>query len=150
MSVPLDDDGFLRRECPACKRQFKWLDSQDAGDEAAEVDAAGYYCPYCGLQAAATRWWTKEQLDHAEAIVTEEVIAPELQKLKKKVESASGGVLQVSADISTADSPASDMTEPNDMVRVDFACHPSEPVKIEESWPGGVHCLICGTVAQGS
>lgn len=24
VSVPLDSDGFLRRECPHCRQQFKW------------------------------------------------------------------------------------------------------------------------------
>ena len=22
---PLDSEGFLRRECPSCRREFKWL-----------------------------------------------------------------------------------------------------------------------------
>ncbi len=25
ISMPLDSDGFLRRECPTCEREFKWL-----------------------------------------------------------------------------------------------------------------------------
>ena len=25
ITLPVDKDGFLRRECPSCKRQFKWL-----------------------------------------------------------------------------------------------------------------------------
>jgi hypothetical protein len=29
MSLPLDGDGFLRRECPKCERQFKWLHRED-------------------------------------------------------------------------------------------------------------------------
>jgi hypothetical protein len=29
MSLPLDGDGFLRRECPTCEREFKWLPSPD-------------------------------------------------------------------------------------------------------------------------
>jgi len=30
------------------------------------------------------------------------------------------------------------------MTRVDFACHPSEPLKILDDWHEPVHCLICG------
>jgi hypothetical protein len=145
MSVPLDDDGFLRRECPICEREFKWLNSEGAGIEGEKPDPAGYYCPYCGLQAPLDAWWTREQLEHAQAIVTQEVIAPELEKLKKSLESSSGGFLRVSAEVSTPAPPASEMTEANDMNRVDFPCHPTEPLKVAETWNDPVYCLICGT-----
>lgn len=29
MSLPLDEDRFLRRECPNCERQFKWWHTPD-------------------------------------------------------------------------------------------------------------------------
>jgi hypothetical protein len=29
MSLPLDEDGFLRRECPTCERQFRWWHTPD-------------------------------------------------------------------------------------------------------------------------
>jgi hypothetical protein len=150
MSIPLDDDGFLRRECPNCKREFKWLSSEDANAEAVAPDPAGYYCPYCGLQAPLDAWWTKEQLEHMQAIVTEEMVAPELEKLKKALESSSGGFLKVSAEVSTPDPPASEMTEPDDMVRADFRCHPSEPLKVAETWNEPVYCLICGARMERS
>ena len=35
MSMPLDSDGFLRRECPTCEREFKWLyTSEEEGTSA--------------------------------------------------------------------------------------------------------------------
>ncbi|PRP98521.1 hypothetical protein [Enhygromyxa salina] len=34
--------------------------------------------------------------------------------------------------------------EVNDMARVDFECHPSEPLKIAEHWEDAPCCLICG------
>jgi hypothetical protein len=49
MSLPLDKDGFLRRECPHCERQFKWwptAPSEDAPEEARNTPEA-YFCPYC-------------------------------------------------------------------------------------------------------
>jgi hypothetical protein len=42
---PLDDDGFLRRECPTCDREFKWLPAHDE-TEATPPPAGGYFCPY--------------------------------------------------------------------------------------------------------
>jgi hypothetical protein len=32
MSFPLDSDGFLRRVCPSCEREFKWLPTPE-GEE---------------------------------------------------------------------------------------------------------------------
>jgi hypothetical protein len=30
------------------------------------------------------------------------------------------------------------------MTRVDFECHPTEPVKVLDDWDNPVHCRICG------
>ena len=63
VTMPLDSDGFLRRECPTCERQFKWFGHAE-GDSAAEpVDQ--YFCPLCGAQHGVASWWTREQLDYA-------------------------------------------------------------------------------------
>lgn len=37
MSDPLDSDGFLRRECPTCEREFKWLPSCEGEAEQAKL-----------------------------------------------------------------------------------------------------------------
>src|ERR1039458_3701595 len=72
MSVPLDTEGFLRRECPTCEREFKWLPSQQDSDaedrEATPMPEGGYFCPYCAVQARGDAWFTKAQLDVAQAI----------------------------------------------------------------------------------
>jgi hypothetical protein len=47
VNVPLDSDGFLRRGCPTCEREFKWLPSEESESAA----RGGYYCPYCAVQA---------------------------------------------------------------------------------------------------
>ena len=36
------------------------------------------------------------------------------------------------------------LTEPNDMVRVDYPCHHEEPIKVDEEWDREVACLVCG------
>lgn len=36
VSIPLDDDGFLRRECPTCEQEFKWF-NHDEGDQNAQL-----------------------------------------------------------------------------------------------------------------
>jgi hypothetical protein len=147
VAIPLDDDGFIRRMCPSCDREFKDLASLNEGQQTPEP-SGGYYCPYCGLQAG--EWWTSEQSSHILALLGSEVIEPELRQLERDVERASTGLLRFSVDISVPDPPAGEMTEPNDMRRVDFPCHPDEPVKVLDAWSRPVYCRVCGAIASPS
>jgi hypothetical protein len=146
MSVPLDSDGFLRRECPTCDREFKWLpsgDSEEGGNEdAIEVDPGGYFCPYCGVQAPPGSWSTKAQIEAAKAMTLQHVL-PELENLGRGIGRSGGGLIDIS--LTVPDAPVTPtLTEEDDMLRIDFSCHPSEPLKILESWDRPVRCLLCG------
>src|SRR5437868_464548 len=91
MSVPLDDDGFLRRGCPTCEREFKWLASeQDANEPVADE---GHFCPYCGVQSGVDTWWTEAQIAAIHGKVYEEAVRPELEKFERDVESMGAGGL---------------------------------------------------------
>jgi hypothetical protein len=146
-SIPLDDDGFLRRECPHCEREFKWCpDPEDAAPESSvPMPEDGYACPYCAGRAGADAWWTKPQLEHAEQLAASEILGPELKKLERRPDPRSMISLSVKVDVPGAPEPIAD--DPNDMRRVDFVCHPAEPVKVLEDWTGDVYCLICATPA---
>jgi hypothetical protein len=148
MSIPLDGDGFLRRECPTCERELKWHAAQDDEEETPAPDG-GYYCPYCAVQAAPDAWWTKAQLAAANALLYDEVVEPELKRFQGEIEKLNhpGGLIQLSSEISRGeDTEASDLSETDDMRLVDFACH-EEPVKVLDDWNGPVHCPICGQPA---
>lgn len=151
ISLPLDSDRFLRRECPTCEREFKWLASESE-EEATPVPEAGYFCPYCTIQASADMWWTPAQLELATNIATHQIVKPELEKFSRDIRDSSrrsGGFIKmdVKADLPPEADP---LVEVDDMRRVDFPCHPNEPVKVLETWTGEVHCLICGSrVAAG-
>ncbi len=153
MSVPLDSDGFLRRECPTCEREFKWRPSEDddGEDEALSPDG-GYFCPYCAIQAPTGHWLTKAQVELAHNIVATEVLGPMLKDFNRdlrKIGRRSGGLISVSADYDGPD-PMEPLTEDDDMRRVDFECHPSEPLKVLDDWAGPVHCLVCGVPVQSA
>jgi hypothetical protein len=147
MSLPLDSDGFLRRECPKCRRQFKWhptAGEQSAGGAPVAVEA--YFCPYCYEPADLGAWWTQEQLEHAQQIVVAEGVGPALRRFKRQVESTSrhsGGFLRLEAHLPPLARPEP-LTEPDDMMRVDFPCHPEEPIKVDDAWEQEVACLVCG------
>jgi hypothetical protein len=149
--LPLDSDGFLRRECPTCEREFKWLHSQgeDPSDNDQEHPTGGYFCPYCAVQAPDGSWWTKAQLEFVEAVGVREFVGPELDRLSRSVRdigSSSDGLIEATFEAELPEEPAP-LREEDDMRRVEFACHPSEPVKVLDEWSMSVHCLLCGETA---
>jgi hypothetical protein len=98
MTMPLDSDGFLRRECPTCIREFKWLHTPQEEGNAAPVADGGYFCPYCGVQAEAGTWLTQAQADLAQNLLATKVVGPMLEKLGnsfKSVGRSSGGMFQL-------------------------------------------------------
>jgi len=155
MSLPLDRDGFLRRECPTCEREFKWLPSQEDEEPSAaqgeEPAPESYFCPYCAISAPIDAWLTKAQVAAMHEIVRRELIDPEMDKLEREIEKlnrSSGGLIGIEATLERDEpEPASDLSETDDMRRVDFDCHAAEPVKVLDDWVGAVHCLVCGQPA---
>jgi hypothetical protein len=141
LTLSVDDEGFLRRECPHCQREFKWMH----GDRGEPMPAGGYHCPYCDGRSE-DGWWTRPQLAHIEAKVASQV-GDEIHEELMRLERSSSDFIEISVSRSpgTPIPPVPD--EPNDMRRVDFACHPGEPTKVLESWGEAVHCLICGQTA---
>jgi hypothetical protein len=135
MTLPLDSDGFLRRECPTCEREFKWLPSEESDP----AEPGGYYCPYCAIQAPEDHWLTQAQVELAEQVVASEIVDPMMRDFAKRT--------GASYTSNVSGEPA-ELVEADDMRRVDFACHPREPLKALDDWTELVHCLICGTPAD--
>lgn len=142
VSLPLDSDGFLRRECPTCEQQFKWFNHAEGSADAETVDQ--YFCPLCGVAAGVDSWWTPTQL-----AFMEQSVGPALDDL---VKDAFGGIKSskhfqfmpnknFSFEIPTPDP----LTEPNDMLIVESPCHTNEPVKVPEAAASSLHCLVCGS-----
>ena len=139
MSIPLDSEGFLRRECPTCEREFKWLPTAE-GEESAVLPAdGGYFCPYCGVQPPIDAWLTQAQAELARNTVATEVVGPMLKKFAKNIKAG------IRYDGPEKLDP---LIEVDDMSHVEFACHPSEPLKIYDDWTRPVHCLVCGVLAS--
>jgi hypothetical protein len=138
MSLPLDRDGFLRRECPTCERQLKFVVTDaDGEEESQEVDPAGLFCPYCAIPSPPSAWHTAEQLHYAEIILAREGMGPIFDR-------AEAAGFRVTRNAPEEPTP---LTEDDDMRRVEFACHPGEPIKVLDDWTGAVHCIVCGTPA---
>lgn len=141
MSVPLDSDGFLRRQCPACEQQFKWHAS-GPDDEVEHVDQ--YFCPLCGRAAEINAWWTQEQLEHAQALVVPDALRAVQDALGQSLNRSRSITFKPSGDL--GDVPVPDpLYEPDDMVIVEPPCHPAEPLKVPDDAPNHYYCLVCGS-----
>jgi len=142
MPLALDKDGFLRRECPNCERQFKVLPGESNTNE---ISVSAYSCPYCVENAAADSWWTKEQLEYATKYASAKIVEPKLDKFAKDIKRLNkpAGFVRFDVKHQTQSLPNT-LQEPNDMRKITLPCHPNEPLKIYEGWKGPVACLICG------
>lgn len=151
LSFPLDDDGFFRRACPTCSREFKWFHSED--DDSSDPPME-YFCPYCGVAAEPDEWQTEEQMRYIEEEAIARIARPAVEGLLGSFGSSgrsSGGLFEISLSVEIPERrQAPPVFEPNDMRRIDFACHPEEPVKIDEAWTGAVRCLCCGRGVDAS
>lgn len=168
VSLPLDEDGFLRRECPLCRREFKvrptpdemrtiveesthalLSNEADAVPESPEEAQVGdNWCPYCGQQAKHDSWWTEEQLEYlrvfarnvAARLINEHLLGP----LRRSLGGSAHGPVTVT--FRGADVPEQEAwmaPEPNDMERVSLPCCTRE-LKVDADWDQPVHCFFCG------
>ena len=149
VSFPLDSDGFLRRACPTCSREFKWLSGET---EAETPSPEHWFCPYCGDSAAPDEWFTLEHQEYIKTAMFEEVLGLRLEDLAESIQQAnrsSGGLIEISASVEYPErQQAPPVFEPDDMKQASFDCHPEEPVKVEEAWNRPVHCLTCGRTSD--
>jgi endogenous inhibitor of DNA gyrase (YacG/DUF329 family) len=143
VQLPLDDDGFLRRQCPSCEQQFKWFSS--SGDEGESETHHQFFCPLCGRPSGSESWYTTEQADYMQ-----EISAPEIDRhIQDMVGDAFKGIkgfnFRANSDFTTQTSVPEPLIEVNDMIIVEPPCHPLEPLKIPSAHLSLVRCLICGS-----
>ena len=144
ISIPIDDDGFLRRQCPRCGRVFKWHHGPTPERPDDFVDPPLYYCPYCGSPAGHDEWFTEEQREYMLGRAAGPAMLEVTDALERIARSASGSFLKVSVRSSGEPEPPVPLVEPNDMTAVASPCHPWEPVKVADEWQQPLHCLVCG------
>lgn len=144
VDMPLDGDGFLRRECPHCEQEFKWHSgpTEDAPEDLAPQPV--YWCPLCGQSAPTDQWWTKEQLDYAKQSVAGPAFDFVMDEMRSAMRPTRSGFFKI--EIKPGDRPEvpDPLVEPDDMVMVSPPCHPWEPVKVPEVATPHYYCLLCG------
>lgn len=143
VSLPLDNDGFLRRECPNCEQEFKWF-SHAEGDPDAEP-VSQYFCPLCGVAADLGSWWTPEQLEYAQRIAGPELDRIVQDTVRDAFKGTKGLSFKPNRNFSFGIETPEPLTEADDMIIVEPPCHPNEPLKVPADAANNVHCLVCGT-----
>lgn len=145
VSLPLDNDGFLRRECPHCEREFKWHNGPANEEAERQPPSETFYCPLCGEPAGPDSWWTRAQLDLIENS-SERFIGQQIGDMFKDLERSTRGNKFVTFKASNPDvpEPADPLTEPDDMTIVASPCHTWEPIKVPDDHEGPIYCLVCG------
>jgi len=162
ISFPLDSNGFLRRECPFCCREFKILlrdeelmDLSKEGSESfmlekeeknseVQPEADDFFCPYCGQAAKSGKWWTKEQVAYINIymnnilsnLINDHFIRPLKSDFRNsKTIKFDGKEMELKKPWI---SPESD-----DMVAFDLPCC-QRKIKVDEKWAGDIFCFFCG------
>lgn len=149
-ALPADSDGFLRRECPSCRRQFKVkavdtfsavLSERAALDEYELSGGMTGHCPLCHEMVVRGDWRTDAQRRYIPNIRmdgTAHLYASQLLSASKGsralIELAGfppGAALETPVDT-------------NDMDIVLPLCHESYPLKVPSDWCEDLSCFMCG------
>lgn len=141
VSIPLDEAGFLRRECPRCEQEFKWFNHEEGDQDAEQVDQ--YFCPRCGEPSGVGTWWTPAQLEYARAAAQPDIDQYIRDSLTDAFKGATGMGFVLHQNWSAESGAPDPLIEPNDMVIVEPPCHPNEPLKAPDHATGRVHCMVC-------
>ena len=168
ISLPLDDEGFFRRECPFCRREFKVMLSKDElgtlaqeeidsfmteaeektdSDEGSQEEVE-YFCPYCGQSAPKSSWWTQEQLSYvnifAQNIMASLINEHLIQPLQRNFRHQRSGPISISFHGQEMGQQEPWISpEINDMNTFDLPCC-NRKIKVEENAIGRIHCFSCG------
>lgn len=146
VELPLDSEGYLRRQCPRCERVFKRHSNPDTEGSGETEPTIVYFCPYCGEPSPSDQWFTDEQVDYIQALASTETVRMVQRQLQPSVERfnrTSDGLVSMKLDIPES-VPPPPLFEPGDMLAIEPPCHPEDPIKVIEGWQGELHCLVCG------
>jgi uncharacterized Zn-finger protein len=138
--IPVDDDGYLRRECPYCIREFKITKNDFDGLDVEKE----YSCPYCGQTADPRKWWTQDQKALFMKVVSNvatDILNETFVKHLRSLNNPSAGITVNAKDLDRGNEIIN--PEINDMKIIGIPCC-QKSVKILGSWTGSVYCYYCG------
>lgn len=82
VGIPTDENGFIGRECPECKRYFKVKPGTG-------LPTNHCHCPYCEYEGDAGTFWTPAQIEYAKSIalnkIRNDIIKPQLDRFTESL-----------------------------------------------------------------
>lgn len=166
ISFSLDAEGFFRRECPFCRKEFKVLlekeelsqfaqkgiesfmiESKEETNNSQESDSYEdeFVCPYCGQRASADSWWTQEQLSYihifGENIMAQIINDNLIRPLQGKFQKHDSFISFQGKEMQQREPWIS--PELSDMKIFNLPCC-ERKIKIDDNWNKRVHCFFCG------
>jgi len=169
VKFPLDDDGFFRRECPLCGKEFKvlfkkeeladltyidsdsyMLDTQETSELADlnEYLKAEYFCPYCSQKSAVDKYWTQEQVAYINVFL-ENIMAQIINKnlinpMKKSFGKAKSEPISIQFTGNELNQKEPWISpEVNDMDIFELPCC-DRKIKVKDDWLDTIYCFFCG------
>jgi hypothetical protein len=159
IGLPEDGQGFVRRECPSCRRQFKTRGGPADGaiiqrylgrhlyfENPHEIvrDDATVHCLYCGVAAPSDEWCTPQQRAWLEKVAT--FLGKEIRFEQMAF---AWRTLEFNPSPTFIAVPPSDRlpemrTEDDDMRKASFFCCVEE-AKVDTHWTRPLHCPRCGS-----
>lgn len=166
-AFPKDEDGFFRRACPYCQKEFKILITEEdlsdltqgaynsfllekpeipAEEESEKAQECKLTCPYCGQKSSRGSWWTEEQLAYIRVIlrniVARTLNSDFIRPLQRDLGRSTHGMFHFKGK-EVREREAWISPEVNDMNIFALPCCDTR-IKIEDFWKGTVHCFLCG------
>ena len=125
VSIPLDDDGYLDRECPAptCLAAFK-IHAEDWTEKVRDEEV---FCPVCGHTSTSDKWLTTEQVRHGESRLMQKImpmIHGEMGRMARdfNCRQPHGGLIQLSMSVSPSQPVAVVPLDAADLMRQRYVC----------------------------
>lgn len=145
IALPLDNDGFLRRECPSCEREFKRHDGPANAEAEEQPSPVTHYCPFCGSPAGPEKWFTQAQVTYIHEASAPEILQLAHGELTAALRKASSKHFRFKpGNGPRIPEPPEPLMEPDDMTIVTSPCHGWEPVKVPDRAEVSYFCVICG------
>ena len=163
LALPRDPQGFVRRQCPHCRRQFKTRPSsldgaslqqalaqavthQNLDDQRASLKR--WVCFYCGKSSAPEEYLTLEHRGWVNRVATALAERVRYEQLSHVTRTLAQNPRPTFVPMRPPPLPGVLPMEPDDMRRFLMLCCGDE-VKAATGWQQRYHCPRCGTEHDG-
>ena len=158
ISLPLDASGYVRRECPNCRRHFKTRPLAEDGnvvqnllteqlahhnpDEAMETEAT-LVCLYCGKPERIDQMLTGEQKKYFERLAKSFAEHVRYEQLSYVARTLKHNPQPTFVPVHPGQMPGDIRPDPDDMKVVPLVCC-GEEAKAAQGWEDPYYCPKCG------